>query len=170
MPSGPGAGASSSADPVVPVGPAGPAEVSTVPQAPAPGDGACTDTEISVKPSANPATAPSGDNVEIELHLEIKNVSQRTCSRDVGADMQELFIKTGADKVWSSDTCGQAKGSDVRSFTPGFAREYTVVWNGRNSTKCANGLADGPATPPGEYQLFGRLGTKLGDPVKLTLS
>lgn len=137
------------------------------PAAPAVDDGSCTDAEISVTPVALPASVPRRGTVD--LQLRIKNTSQRTCSRDVGADLQELFVKSGAEKIWSSDTCGTAKGSDVQSFTPGFVRSYQVGWNGRDTTRCADGLATGPYPPAGTYQVFGRLGTKLSDPVKLTI-
>ncbi|MEH1016472.1 hypothetical protein V6U90_25620 [Micromonospora sp. CPCC 206060] len=154
--------------PVVPAGPAETTEPPVVPVAPPPAEGACTDAEISVVPVVLPAAAQRG--VTVDLRLKIKNVSQRTCSRDVGADMQELFIKAGADKVWSSDTCGTAKGADVRSFTPGFEREYTVGWNGRDSSKCASGVAAGPFPNVGDYQVFGRLGTKISEPVKFSIT
>ncbi|MGR6322527.1 hypothetical protein Q2K19_12960 [Micromonospora soli] len=131
-------------------------------------DGTCTDSEIRVTPVAVPATAQQG--TVVTLRLKIKNVSDRTCSRDVGADLQELFIKSGAEKVWSSDTCGTGKGSDVQSFTPNFERSYELGWNGRYSTKCANGLANGGYAQVGTYQVFARVGTKLSDPVKLTIT
>ena len=35
---------------------------------------------------------------------------------------------------------------------------------------CKDGVATGSAPSPGEYQIFGRLGTDLSAPVKLTLT
>ncbi|SCG52938.1 hypothetical protein [Micromonospora inositola] len=138
------------------------------PAAPVVDDGTCTDAEILVTPVALPATAQRG--TVVNLQLKIKNKSQRTCSRDVGADLQELFIKFGAEKVWSSDTCGTGKGSDVQSFTPGFERLYELGWNGKDASRCANGVAAGPYAAIGTYQLFARVGTKLSEPVKLTIT
>ncbi|MFU8874934.1 hypothetical protein [Micromonospora sp. SL4-19] len=138
------------------------------PVAPVVDDGTCADSEIKVTPVALPATAQQG--TVVTLRLKIKNVSERTCSRDVGADLQELFIKAGAEKVWSSDTCGTNKGSDVQSFTPNFERSYELGWNGRDTTRCKNGLAAGPYAEIGSYQVFARVGTKLSDPVKLTIT
>ncbi|SCL40096.1 hypothetical protein GA0074692_5595 [Micromonospora pallida] len=133
------------------------------------GDGAgCTDAEISVTPVVAPSSVRSGGSVD--LQLRIKNISDRTCRRDVGADLQELFVKSGAEKVWSSDTCGTAKGSDVQSFTPNFERSYQVTWNGQDVSQCANGVANGKPAPAGTYQVFGRLDTKLSSPVKLTIT
>ncbi|WP_446217264.1 hypothetical protein [Micromonospora sp. IBHARD004] len=153
-------------------GPAGGGTATTdapaAPAAPVADDGTCTDAEILVTPVAQPATARQG--TVVNLQLKIKNKSQRTCSRDVGADLQELFIKSGAEKVWSSDTCGTGKGSDVQSFTPGFERLYELGWNGRDTSRCNAGLAAGPYAPAGTYQLFARVGTKLSEPVKLTVT
>lgn len=132
-------------------------------------DGTCTDDEISVTSVAQPVTAQRGTLVN--LQLKIKNISDRTCSRNVGADLQEIFIKSGAEKVWSSDTCGKAQGSDVQSFTPNFERSYEVGWNGRDTSRCdGNGLAAGPFPPAGSYQVLARVGTKLSAPVKLTVT
>ena len=143
-------------------------DVPAAPANPVVDDGTCTDSEILVTAVAQPATAQRG--TVVNLQLKIKNKSQRTCSRDVGADLQELFIKSGAEKVWSSDTCGTGKGSDVQSFTPGFERLYELGWNGRDTSRCNAGLAAGPYAPIGTYQVFARVGTKLSQPVKLTIT
>ncbi|MET8349636.1 MULTISPECIES: RAD23 family protein [unclassified Micromonospora] len=132
-------------------------------------DGTCTDAEISVTSVARPTSVQRG--AVVDLKLKIKNTSDRTCSRNVGADLQEIFIKSGAEKVWSSDTCGKVKGSDVQSFTPNFERSYEVGWNGRDTTRCdGSGLAAGPFPPVGTYQVFARVGTKLSAPVKVTVT
>ncbi|MEU8069485.1 hypothetical protein [Micromonospora sp. NPDC049151] len=131
-------------------------------------DGTCTDSELLVTPVAVPPTAQRG--TVVTLRLKVKNVSNRTCSRDVGADLQELYLKSGAEKVWSSDTCGTGKGSDVQSFTPDFERSYELGWNGRRDNRCANGVASGEFAAIGAYQLFARVGTKISEPVKLTVT
>ncbi|MDM4721241.1 hypothetical protein QTQ03_17135 [Micromonospora sp. WMMA1363] len=138
------------------------------PVAPVVDDGTCTDAEVTVTAVARPATVVRGATVD--LQLKIKNRSDRTCRRDVGADVQELFIKSGAAKVWSSDTCGTGRGSDVQPFTPNFERSYQLGWNGKDATRCADGLATGPVPPAGTYQVFARVGTKLSEPVKLTIT
>jgi hypothetical protein len=58
----------------------------------------------------------------------------------------------------------------VRTFPPNVENEYQVSWNGRDSSKCDQGVAAGPYPEAGEYQLFGRLGTRLSEPVKLTIT
>ncbi|MFC0098198.1 hypothetical protein ACFFKH_11730 [Micromonospora marina] len=131
-------------------------------------DGTCTDSELLVTPVAVPQTAQRG--AVVTLRLKVKNVSTRTCSRDVGADLQELYIKAGAEKIWSSDTCGTGTGSDPQSFTPNFERSYELGWNGKRDNKCASGLANGEFAAIGEYQVFARVGTKISEPVKLTIT
>jgi|HigsolmetaAR206D_1030411.scaffolds.fasta_scaffold00212_33 hypothetical protein len=147
-------------------GPAGGGQ--QLPEGPPQVDNECTDEEISVIPVPMRATARRGE--PIELRLRIKNVSDRTCNRDVGADLQELYIKSGATKIWSSDTCSTVQSNDVQPFPPYHEKEYTVTWNSRRSSRCDNGLAAGPFVEPGTYQLFGRLGNKHSDPVRITIT
>lgn len=126
----------------------------------------CTDAELRVTPVPSARRLARGATTPITI--KIKNVSTRTCKRDVGADQQELYIveQGGAQKIWSSDDCGGPRGTKVQSFTPGFEVAYTATWNGRQSTNCK----DRPLPRTGTYQLYGRLGTKRSEPVTLTLS
>jgi hypothetical protein len=133
----------------------------------APAGATCADSEMSVTPLPSATTVKRGATVTIRL--TIKNISARTCSRDVGADPQEIYIDQGARKFWSSDTCSNTHGSDVRQFTPGAVRQYSVTWNGRQSTACSAALASGPAPAAGQYAIRGRLGTKISSPVTLTI-
>jgi hypothetical protein len=133
----------------------------------APAGTTCADSEMSVVPVPSATTVKRG--AAVTIRLTIKNISARTCSRDVGADPQEIYIDQGARKFWSSDTCGNAHGSDVRQFTPGAQREYSVTWNGRQSSVCSAALAAGPAPAAGQYAIRGRLGTKISNPVTLTI-
>ncbi|MFF5174052.1 hypothetical protein ACFY3U_15600 [Micromonospora sp. NPDC000089] len=157
-----GAGTTPTADPTtVP-----PVDAPSAP--PATDDGTCTDAEIAVTPVATPSRVQRG--APVDLGLKIRNTSQRTCSRDVGADLQELFVKSGAERVWSSDTCGTGKGHDVQSFTPGFERSYQLTWNGMDTSRCSLGVAAGPNPAAGTYQVFARVGSKLSDPVSLVIT
>jgi hypothetical protein len=134
----------------------------------APTGATCADNEMSVIPA--PASTTVRRGTPVVIRLTIKNISARTCSRDVGADPQEIYIDQGARKYWSSDTCSTARSSDVRQFAPGAERQYSVTWNGRQSSKCVGGQAAGPAPPPGQYEVRGRLGTKVSEPVILTIA
>ncbi|WP_460845876.1 hypothetical protein [Phytohabitans suffuscus] len=128
----------------------------------------CTDAEMKVTPVPSLTDAPAGQTIVIKLR--IKNESDRQCSRDVGPDEQEVYIKKGAQVIWSSDRCSTYRGSDIKPFPSNLEMEYSVTWNGRQSTGCKDGMATGSAPSPGEYQIFGRLGTDLSPPVKLTLT
>jgi hypothetical protein len=143
-----------------------PAATTGAPAQPPPGG--CTDAEIKVTPVPSLTTAPAGQT--IVLKLRIKNESDRQCTRDVGPDEQEIYIKKGAETIWSSDRCGTYRGSEAKSFPPYLEVEYQVTWNGRQSTSCKDGVATGRAPSPGEYELFGRLSTDRSTPVKLTLT
>jgi hypothetical protein len=133
----------------------------------APSGEICADSEMSVTPVPAATTVKRGS--PLTIRLKIKNIGSRTCKRDVGADPQELYIDQGARKYWSSDTCGNLHGSDVETFTSGGEREFTVTWNGRQTSKCSGGLAAGPTPIAGNYEVRGRLGVKISDPVTLTI-
>ncbi len=132
-----------------------------------PADGSCADSEISVTPI--PATTSAKRGAAVDLTLKIKNVGTRTCTRDVGADPQELYLVQGAHRYWSSDTCSTSKGSNARQLRPGEELAYNVTWNGRQSNTCTGGNASGPNPPPGQFQLLGRLGTLVSNPVSMTI-
>ncbi|MBB4737784.1 hypothetical protein BJY16_001243 [Actinoplanes octamycinicus] len=133
-----------------------------------PADGSCADTEMLVTPV--PATTSAKRGAPLAITLKIKNIGTRTCTRDVGADPQELYLDQGAQKVWSSDKCSTAKGSDVQSFAPGAERQWNITWNGRQSSACSGSVASGPALEPGQYQLRGRLDQILSKPVTVTIT
>jgi hypothetical protein len=133
-----------------------------------PADGSCADNELTVTPVPSATNLKRGASVQLEL--KVKNTGTRTCSRDVGADPQELYIDQGARKYWSSDTCSTAKGGDVRQLPPGQELTYKVTWNGRQSSNCTGGSASGPNPPPGQFELRARLGTLVSNPVILTIT
>jgi hypothetical protein len=133
----------------------------------APAGGSCTDAEMAVVPIPAKTTLNRGDAVEIRF--KIKNKGTRTCSRDVGAGAQELYLDKGAQQYWSSDTCNPAKDVDVRQFGPGVETEYRVTWNGRQSNTCAGLSASGINPPPGQFELRARLGSLTSSPVELTI-
>jgi hypothetical protein len=133
----------------------------------APTGSSCADSEIKLNPQ--PSTATLQRTHSLQITLTIKNVGSRTCSRDVGAGPQELYIDMGARKYWSSDTCSTDKRSDVRQLSPGATLTYNRTWNGRQSSSCTGGSPSGPNPPAGQYQLHARLGTLFSDPVPLTV-
>ncbi|GAA2519072.1 hypothetical protein [Pilimelia columellifera] len=152
-------------------GPLGVAATGGAPAAP-PGLGgpACDDGQLMVAPAPAKSSVPAASPIDIRLIVE--NSSGRACLRDVGADAQELRIVRGVETIWSSDHCGSGRGQEPRSFAAGERLEYMVTWNGRSSTmgdKCRAGVPVGPVTP-GAYQLLARVGSKVSEPVELTLT
>jgi hypothetical protein len=147
------------------LGPTAPPVATTGPTGPAPAPtGLCTDAEISV--AAAPASTSVRQGVPLKITLKIKNVSGRTCSRDLGADAQELFIQQGTTKTWSSDSCNPPRGTDVRQLTPGIENAFFAVWDGKATTA---GCDKRPWAPVGSYRVVGRLAGKLSDPVALQI-
>jgi hypothetical protein len=126
-------------------------------------DVTCSDAEMSVTASAAAAEARLGGPIEVTI--TIKNISNRTCPRDIGADAQELRLVNGKAIVWSSDDCNPNRGRNISSFPPGRQVSYTLTWAGRRSrtgtgaVNCALGAPD-----PGTYQLVARLDQKLSEP------
>ncbi len=133
---------------------------------------ASTDAELRIIAKPTVTAANRGQNVLIYLY--IKNISDRTCTRDIGPDLQELRIVEGADKIWSSDDCGTARGSSPRSFVPNFEVSFNVDWNGKMSTTCSGSgtsrAPSGPLPDAGRYQVLGRVGTAQSKPFTLTIN
>jgi hypothetical protein len=126
----------------------------------------CTDGELSVVSAAESTSVRQG--IPVKFFIRIKNISTRTCVRDVGAQMQELFLESGNTKQWSSDACGDSNGTaDVRTFQPNLEREYYQVWEGKST---AQGCTSQTLLPRGTYQLRGRLGNKVSEPVTVTIT
>jgi hypothetical protein len=129
------------------------------------GAGPCTDAEMSVV--AAPETAKVRQGVALKITLKIKSLATRPCTRDVGANAQELYIVQGATKMWSSDACDALTGTEIRTFSPGEEMQPYVVWTGRATSQ---GCANRPWAPIGTYQIYGRLASKLSDPVPIEIT
>jgi hypothetical protein len=148
--------------------PVTPSATASTPGVPATGTG-CTDREMKVFPTIN-STSPNTSKLQyggtFELKLNVKNISDRTCTRDVGAIAEELYIMRGKTKIWSSDDCGPTpdKPHDERTFQAGVQIYADVKWSSYDITThdCT------PGTTPaaiGSYQLFARVGSKVSDPL-----
>jgi hypothetical protein len=131
----------------------------------APAPAACTDADLVLTATPETAVAPSG--AYIKFTLKVKNISARPCVRDLGADHQELYLQAGTSKVWSSDVCDAPHGSELVTMQPNIERSYANTWNGKASDK---GCANRAAPPPGKYELFARLDTKISDPSPVQLT
>jgi hypothetical protein len=125
----------------------------------------CADSELLITPAPETVTAPRGQ--PMRLTIKIKNISARACPRDLGADAQELYLMQNTTKVYSTDACDPRHGTQVRTMAPGSEQVFYVAWDGNATT---NGCAGRVAPPAGKYDLIGRLGTKISDPVAITLT
>jgi hypothetical protein len=140
------------------------------PLVPPPGDGEiCADDEMRITATAQPTVFSPGD--EVRLAIRIRNDSDRTCRRDIGGDLRELWLiqGTGADKIFSSQHCSGPRGSNDAVLGPGHEEEYFLAWHGRTSSTCDGDEPGGPVAEPGEYRLYARLGRLHSEPVELTI-
>jgi hypothetical protein len=133
--------------------------------------GPCTNSELELTASANPSNPTVG--VGANFTLKIKNISSRTCVRDIGGAMQELILRQSDGViVWSSDDCGANNDHFDEEFVPGHERTFTRRWDGyvtRDGTgQPACGLAVKPNT--GNYELVARLGDLLSAPAPVDVN
>jgi hypothetical protein len=140
-----------------PPSPTTPSVASTVP--------VCADADLSLV--AAPEQPVQFRGAYLKFFLKIKNTSGRDCTRDLGADFQELYLQVGAIKMWSSDHCDPPKGSQPTTLKPGIEVSFSNSWNGK-STK--DGCVNREVPPAGKYELVGRLDTKLSAPVQVQLT
>lgn len=132
--------------------------------------GPCTDAELDVIATAAAPEVQRGQTLNVTIR--IKNVSDRTCGRDIGADMQELRLNDPAAKkiVWSSDDCNPNHGVDVRSFAPGQEETFTLTWQGKASRGGDDSpVCDAPAPTAQSYELVARLDQKYSAPFALRI-
>jgi hypothetical protein len=100
--------------------------------------------------------------------MRIQNTSSKACRRDVGAAQNELVIRSGSTRVWSSDDCSPGGNPDVETLEPGQSYSVTVTWLGRLSAKgCPS---NEPLAQAGTYKLAGRNGTVTSAPAVFALT
>ncbi|BCJ77533.1 hypothetical protein CS0771_70770 [Catellatospora sp. IY07-71] len=130
----------------------------------------CSDGDLQVTARSSKTEVKRG--TPLTFTLVVKNLAKHTCSRDIGADAQELFLMHGTDQVWSSDHCGAPKGKQVTSLQAGREMVFSVTWNGKSSSSCDKSqvrVSTGPVPEPGSYQLFARVGTDRSAKVSIRL-
>jgi hypothetical protein len=134
--------------------------------------GPCTDSEIALVAKAGATEVIGG--TALDVTIQIRNISGRTCPRDIGADMQELrLVDATATVMWSSDDCNPNRGHDLHSFAPGKQVSYTLTWSGRRSRTGTGDRTCGPTAPApvaGAYQLVARLDQKLSAPFSVRIT
>jgi hypothetical protein len=124
---------------------------------PPPGESTeCSDAEIVLTPSV--VRTVEG---KYTLGLKVRNVSHRTCSRNVDADAQELRVVQNNQIVWSSDSCQTVHNQpDIRTFAPNIETMFSIAWDGSIGPQCTSTTkVDGP------FQVVAVLGNKASNPV-----
>jgi hypothetical protein len=141
-----------------------PASSASVQNAVAPVSDFCADTEMQLTPTGQKIV---GGSFPYQFTLRIKNISDRTCKRDVGADPQEMHVMQNGQTLWSSDSCQKVHGQpDIRTFPPGIEDTFTIGWDGTVGAACNNKQA----APVGTYQVVAKLDTKLSAPANFAVS
>ena len=113
---------------------------------------ACTDADIEVTVEPDKGTTfPAGS--PITFTMSVKNISQAACDRNVGTKPNTVLVKSGSERVWSSDDCAPAGQDDIKSINPGDAYQLNATWDQKLSQAgCPSGQ---PSAKSGGYDLTG---------------
>lgn len=133
---------------------------------PSPTAPACSDSDLLVTATLDSESYGSGSTPNITL--TIANTSSADCQRDIGAGANEIVITSGGYHVWSSDDCDPSEATDEQVLEPGAQAQVTVTWDRTLSAPGCTGA--GSAAQPGTYEVEGRNGSVVGDPVRFVLS
>lgn len=123
--------------------------------------GPCADTDVKLEPVPASASIPKGGYLTVEV--KVTNAAAVPCVRDLGLSQQELQVKAGKERLWSTDDCSGAGEANRRTLQPGETVSSRVTWDGRTSTPGCHGGSR--AVPAGTYQVVARLGSAWSAPV-----
>jgi hypothetical protein len=152
--SGVTAASTAAVPPGVPVEAAPDAPLATVPDVePAPQEPppdaeptVCGPGELAVRVTADPLDGLVGVPVTFTVTA---SATGRACLVDVGPAAREAEVRSGPDRVWSSEDCEAGDDREVVAVGPGDPQELAVTWEGaRSAPGCPPGR---PAARPGTY-------------------
>lgn len=127
--------------------------------------GPCADVDLRLEPKPATAVMPKGGYLTIEFR--VTNAAAVSCVRDVGSKAQEVQIKAGGERLWSSDDCAGSGEAAKRTLQPGEVVTSRMTWDGKTSTPgCKKGAR---TVPSGKYQVVARLGSAWSEPVEFTI-
>lgn len=145
--------------------------------------GPATSAQPSKSPSADPSTQCAAPGLQLSVKTDalqyaagvdpvitmtIKNAGPTACTRDIGSGATGLMIKSGTDRIWSSDDCLPGGAPKNTVLKPGEVKTIAVTWNRKRSnpgTPCV-----GAAALPGHYRVFGQLADLAAAPLSFNLS
>lgn len=125
----------------------------------------CGPENLAVRATADPLEGLAGVPIVVTVRLRAVDTA---CLVDVGPIAREAEIRSGPDRIWSSEDCESGSGSDVVVLQPNEPRELTVTWEGsRSAPECPPDLpevrpgtytvvvtVDGVASPPATFRLI----------------
>jgi hypothetical protein len=117
--------------------------------------GTCRDSALTLTVAPEAGQHVAGRPVRFTV--TVTNTSHATCRRDLGGRVLEVLIKSGSDRIWSSDDCSTDHTSSLQPLRPGASLQTTVTWQGhRSSPGCPSAAPDARA---GTYTVRARLAT-----------
>ena len=134
------------------------------PTVPAVADGECSDADTSIRVEVDRETTAVGEGVHIKMI--VKNISAKTCKRDVGSGANEVTVISGPALIWSTDHCNPSTDKDLVELAPGQEWSVNVVWIGKQTAK---GCKVRNMAEPGAYWAHGRNASLNSDGVKFVV-
>jgi hypothetical protein len=134
------------------------------PTVPVVAEGECSDADTSIRVEVDRETTAVGEGVHV--NMVVKNISDKTCKRDVGSGANEVTVISGPALIWSTDHCNPNTDKDLVELAPGQEWNVKVVWIGKQTaTGCkVTNMAD-----PGAYWAHGRNSSLNSDGVKFVV-
>lgn len=122
---------------------------------PRPVTGPCTNAELMLTAAAGAREYPVGSKPK--LIMTVRNLSARTCARDLGPVARELIVTSGPAHTWSTDDCHAGAASSLVMLKPGATQTFTEIWDGQRSEPKCRGSR--PVATAGTYLVQARLGS-----------
>lgn len=134
------------------------------PTVPPVGEGECSDADTSIRVLVDRETTAVGEGVHIKMI--VKNISDKTCKRDVGSGANEVTVISGPALIWSTDHCNASTDKNLVELTPGQEWSVKVVWIGKQTAK---GCKVRNMAEPGAYWAHGRNASLNSDGVRFVV-
>ncbi|MFF5097957.1 MULTISPECIES: hypothetical protein [Actinosynnema] len=121
----------------------------------------CADAAVLVRAVLGKEQHAVGEHAD--FRIAVTNTGQLPCTREIGRAVRELVVTSpdGATRLWSSNDCLSAEGSEVRVMKPGEVFEFGLKWPGTTS---APGCGPRTRLGAGDYLLLARVGDRSSEP------